>query len=58
MSADEKIDAFSRACPKLMRNGPCGGVRDGRCEVPGRGKCVWVVLYETLTREEFLKIQK
>jgi hypothetical protein len=30
-------------CPKTLRNGPCGGVReDGRCEVdPGR-TCVWL----------------
>ncbi len=34
-------------CPKELRNGPCGGVRsDGRCEVDGVGKCVWVDAYQ------------
>jgi methylenetetrahydrofolate reductase (NADPH) len=30
-------------CAKLMRNGPCGGVReDGNCEVKPGMRCVWV----------------
>ena len=29
-------------CPKNLRNGPCGGVRDnGNCEVHPDMKCVW-----------------
>ena len=30
-------------CPKTLRNGPCGGVREnGRCEVEPRMRCVWL----------------
>ena len=34
-------------CPKQLRNGPCGGVRDdGNCEVIPTMKCVWVAAHE------------
>lgn len=34
-------------CPKNLRNGPCGGVREnGNCEVIPSMKCVWVLAYE------------
>ena len=30
-------------CPKTLRNGPCGGVREnGNCEVKPDMRCVWV----------------
>ena len=38
-------------CPKLMRNGPCGGVRgDGRCEVDPEMRCVWVDAWDGSAR--------
>ena len=34
-------------CPKELRNGPCGGVRqDGSCEIKPEMKCVWVRAWE------------
>ena len=34
-------------CPKTLRNGPCGGVReDGSCEVVPEMRCVWLKAYE------------
>ncbi len=30
-------------CPKQIRNGPCGGVRDdGHCEIEPEMRCVWL----------------
>mgnify|MGYP001814127826 CR=1 FL=1 len=34
-------------CPKNLRNGPCGGVREnGHCEVIPERRCVWVQAWE------------
>ena len=34
-------------CPKLLRNGPCGGVRPGGyCEVYPERRCIWTDAYE------------
>jgi hypothetical protein len=34
-------------CPKLLRNGPCGGVRPGGyCEVYADRRCIWTDAYE------------
>src|SRR6185312_4969724 len=35
-------------CAKNQRNGPCGGTREGRCEVDGYGDCIWLRAYERL----------
>jgi hypothetical protein len=38
-------------CPKNLRNGPCGGVRDnGHCEVKPEMKCVWVQAWQGAER--------
>ena len=38
-------------CAKNQRNGPCGGTRDGRCEVDGVGDCIWLRAYERLEHD-------
>jgi hypothetical protein len=38
-------------CPKDLRNGPCGGVREGgMCEVRPAMRCVWVEAWEGAER--------
>jgi methylenetetrahydrofolate reductase (NADPH) len=38
-------------CAKNQRNGPCGGTREGQCEVNGIGECIWLRAYERLKHE-------
>jgi methylenetetrahydrofolate reductase (NADPH) len=38
-------------CAKNQRNGPCGGTRDGLCEVHGFGDCIWLRAYERLEHD-------
>ena len=50
-------------CPKNLRNGPCGGVREnGHCEVKPEMKCVWVQAWEGSQRMQggttILDVQK
>ncbi|WP_300454915.1 methylenetetrahydrofolate reductase C-terminal domain-containing protein [Desulfobacula sp.] len=35
-------------CPKHTRNGPCGGSRNGYCEVYPEKRCIWVRAYDRL----------
>jgi methylenetetrahydrofolate reductase (NADPH) len=37
-------------CPKHMRNGACGGSRNGRCEVYPERDCVWVRAHRRLAQ--------
>ena len=38
-------------CPKQLRNGPCGGVREGGfCEVKPEMRCVWVEAWQGAAR--------
>lgn len=37
------------SCAKYLLNGPCGGSRDGWCEIyPGRRRCLYVMAYQRL----------
>jgi methylenetetrahydrofolate reductase (NADPH) len=35
-----------QTCPKQLRNGPCGGTDQGRCEVVPHKPCIWVAVYD------------
>ena len=36
-------------CAKGIMNGPCGGVKDGRCELGDR-ECAWVLIHDRLEK--------
>ena len=42
-------------CPKELRNGPCGGSMDGRCEVYPDRPCVWTEAHRRAGRFPLLK---
>src|SRR4030067_880216 len=41
-------------CAKGLINGPCGGSREGRCEVSKDIKCAWQQIYSRLTKLNLL----
>ncbi len=41
------------ACPRQIRNGPCGGSMDGHCEVFPDRKCVWVRVHNRVDKGGF-----
>ncbi|MDP2727564.1 MAG: methylenetetrahydrofolate reductase C-terminal domain-containing protein, partial [Dehalococcoidia bacterium] len=36
------------ACAKSLVNGPCGGYKDGKCEVHPDRDCAWCQIFERL----------
>jgi hypothetical protein len=38
--------ACAMRCPKQLRNGPCGGSMNNRCEVYPERKCAWSRVYQ------------
>jgi hypothetical protein len=49
-------------CQKGLLNGPCGGAKDGKCEVDPEKDCGWIKIYERLKKigrlENLKKIYK
>ncbi len=35
-------------CPKGLLNGPCGGIKNGKCEVNSEMDCVWIDIYNRM----------
>lgn len=35
-------------CPKGLLNGPCGGVKDGKCEIDKDLECAWIAIFKKL----------
>ncbi len=35
-------------CAKGLINGPCGGAKDGKCEVSSENDCAWILIYNRL----------
>jgi len=33
-------------CPKTLKNGPCGGYKQGMCEVEPKKRCLFVAVWE------------
>ncbi len=45
-------------CSKSLINGPCGGAKEGKCEVNPEADCVWGVIYNRLEKMNKLDILK
>lgn len=41
-------------CPKSMLNGPCGGSKEGKCEVDPDIDCIWDIIYKRLKEKRQL----
>jgi hypothetical protein len=37
-------------CAKSLLNGPCGGAKDGKCEVDRSRDCGWQLIYDRLNK--------
>lgn len=42
-------------CPKSLLNGPCGGVKNGKCEVDKTKDCIWEKIFFRLKKLNKLK---
>lgn len=45
-------------CPKGLVNGPCGGTKDGKCEVDSTKDCAWTLIYNRLKKQDRLDVMR
>ncbi len=45
-------------CSKGLLNGPCGGAKDGKCEINSEADCAWILIYKRLKKLGKLDILK
>ncbi|MCD6232688.1 methylenetetrahydrofolate reductase C-terminal domain-containing protein [Candidatus Aerophobetes bacterium] len=45
-------------CPKGLLNGPCGGAKNGKCEVNPEADCAWELIYNRLKKQGRLNLLK
>ena len=45
-------------CSKGLLNGPCGGAKDGKCEVDPEVECAWALIYDNLKKQGRLDLLK
>jgi len=41
-------------CAKSLLNGPCGGAKNGKCEVNAENDCAWILIYNKLKEQDLL----
>ena len=41
-------------CAKCLVNGPCGGQKNGKCEVDPNNDCAWILIYNKLKEQDAL----
>ncbi|MBI2958345.1 MAG: methylenetetrahydrofolate reductase C-terminal domain-containing protein [Chloroflexi bacterium] len=46
------------SCPKGLVNGPCGGTKEGKCEVDASRDCAWTLIYNRLKKQGRLDLMR
>ena len=61
MCGDCMLDKTAGICPvtqcaKSLVHGPCGGQRNGRCEVNPENECAWIRIFRRLQEQDRLEV--
>ena len=61
MCGDCVLDKTAAICPvtqcaKSLVNGPCGGQKNGRCEVDPENECAWIRIFNRLQEQDRLEV--